>query len=62
MKCYCDKCATETSGYLLKMNGEPFYKCLTCGHETPFKEHKVISPTFIMKGNGWHNTDYGVKK
>jgi ribosome-binding protein aMBF1 (putative translation factor) len=59
MKQICDTCNEETSGFLIKINGESFFVCSECKQYSTYEPpHKPKTPLFIMKGNGWHSTDY----
>jgi hypothetical protein len=59
MQRYCNICEKEvTTSYILVEQGTK-YAVGACGHKTRIEEVKMQSPTFIMRGNGWHNSDYG---
>jgi len=56
---YCNICEKEViTSYILVEHGIK-YSVGACGHKTRIVEQRVQSPTFIMKGSGWHNSDYG---
>jgi predicted nucleic acid-binding Zn ribbon protein len=58
MNRYCTICEKEvTTSYILVEHGIR-YAVGTCGHKTRIEEVKVSGPTFIMRGSGWHNSDY----
>ena len=62
MNRYCTICEKEVStSYILVEHGIR-YSVGACGHKTRIEEVKVQSPTFIMKGSGWHDSDYRVNK
>ena len=59
MNRYCTICEKEvTTSYILVEHGTK-YAVGTCGHKTRIVEERVQSPTFIMRGSGYHNSDYG---
>jgi predicted nucleic acid-binding Zn ribbon protein len=60
MKYVCNTCKKETEGFMLTMKDKPHFVCLECkGYTDYVPKEKVSSPTFIMRGSGFHDTDYG---
>ena len=59
MRYLCTYCKKETEGFMITMKDKAHFCCLECKGYTDFvPKEKPVSPTFIMKGKGWHASDY----
>jgi predicted nucleic acid-binding Zn ribbon protein len=59
MQRYCDICEKEVKTSYIVVESGIRYARGECGHKTRIVEQRKESPTFIMRGSGWHNSDYG---
>lgn len=51
----CVSCGKEFE-VIQKFSDEPVKKCIECGGRV---EKLVSQSSFVLKGSGWHATDYG---
>jgi predicted nucleic acid-binding Zn ribbon protein len=60
MKYVCNTCKKETEGFMLTMKDKPHFVCLECKGYTDYVAKEIPNtPIFIMRGSGFHDTDYG---
>ena len=64
---YCEHCGKDTKGYMLKLNGEPNFVCLTCDNYSkyiPFvhpNRNEEYASIGLLDFDGSHNKEYGRK-